>query len=205
MRQAQDQRFRVTSAHKNGPRAATSAEPAETSRRARPAVEAAGRAKNQRFLVTSAHKNGSRAATRVGPAGASQEPAAGASKRFSTAPQERRTSGDQPAKQDQRLGRASASLQRLKSGGPAGASQEPAAGASKRFSTAPQEHRSSRSESVRQARARTSQSTAGIPKGQARADEAKHWVYARYKRVRRNSRTAECGRPDLRESCLLRH
>jgi hypothetical protein len=52
------------------------------------------------------------------PAGRAR-PAAGASKRFSTAPQERRTSGDQPTKQDQRLGQASASLQRLKSAKPA--------------------------------------------------------------------------------------
>ncbi len=48
----------MTSALKNGPRAATSAEPAETSGEARPATEAAGRAKEQRVRVTSAPEDG---------------------------------------------------------------------------------------------------------------------------------------------------
>ncbi len=106
---------------------------------------------------------------------------------------------------NQRLVRASAFLKRFKSAGPAGASQEPAAGARKRFSKALQERRSSRSEprtsgSARQARARTSQSTAGISKGQARADEAKHWVYARYER--RSAKEFEDGR--VRQAGLTR-
>ncbi len=40
--------------------------------------------------------------------------------------------------------------------------------------------------------ARKDESIVGIPKGQARADKAKYWVYTRYKR--RNAKKFEDGR-----------
>ncbi len=158
----------------------------------RPAAEAAGRAKNQRFRVTSAREDGPRVATSAEPAETSrrsktsggscrtsQEPAVPRDKRArgrTESCDKRRTSGDQPAKQDQRR-------------------------------KLPDEPRTRGS--ARQASARTSQSPAGIPKGQARADEAKHWVYAWYKwsakefedgQVRQAGLTRKLPSPALKEA-----